>query len=1038
MTKIHLFLCCFIATLGFSQSPNYSKAPNSYIYDINLANANNYGGLEFSVKKAYEMWSGYEYLKTNGISNPIPSGSQSATLYWEDVPGLVRNVGIVPGNTPENSKIVIYINKGLGKGNAVIVFKVNETIYWSWHIWVTDNPENGVAYQHGTETDVDNNPITVQYMDRNLGATSNNFLDNQWDKSGGLMYQWGRKDPFPPLVYKDANFYQISGEVGILKHKQVDPVNTIPVQQRLFDDIGANMIYAVNNPLTYIVNTDVTGNWFSNSRYKVAGVSPNYLTWDLWSDNAKGGNSNGNSSNTTLKKESGSYELKSELDPCPNGWRVPSYSGRETQNNNLAFFGKHDWNNDDNVVANRQLFPTTINPNLYGVKVYPGLGMDFTEAQNGARNLGLVPNSGGYVYYPNSAAPTAPVGVTFQDNSANAGLWSSTFGYDGARIFSMISDPFRTSTSVGLHSIYNNQTNPTKAGNAVKCMRDPNLLKIGDFPTQYFVNDEEDYTKGLDNPNSYLVVGQNYLEIPITKAFSVYNQLLSNHEMLPSDNLVAKIMWTSNPNLIADLNLNRIDPKDGRNSIISLEIRPDQTGNAVISLHNQSVDDPAIWSWHIWATEDDPTQNVITYTTEPVIPTTYNFVNPSASKAPPLQTIFMDRNLGAQSSDLNSQAANGLHYQWGRKDPLPNFLGENNNIIYLQNTPVVVGGGIISIPANKMINFYEVNSREYLSDYTTSYDIYASNQEELSGRIRENILYSVGNPLRFLYQNSLGAIYDGGNHYANDLSKIKDWVSDNRSMAENRWGHADKKSPFDPCPEGWRVPDVSFTNLYTGSKGNSPWYNGYQNDAYGKSGVIQDQWHDLSTFYGGTIDANFGWKFESTTFNIGNFPKDGIRGELGGNVMGLDRSGVWTASLADLHTGFALAMQFQGNKMQTGTGVYPQAGMSVRCAKDEKRLLGTPLAKKPEPIFAKEIQEKIIIQPQTTDLKIFPNPFKDEFSISNSNAAKFEVYDFSGKLVLAGAVKGGKVNATSLPNGIYLIKIVLKDGTSVTKKLMKQ
>ena len=156
------------------------------------------------------------------------------------------------------------------------------------------------------------------------------------------------------------------------------------------------------------------------------------------------------------------------------------------------------------------------------------------------------------------------------------------------------------------------------------------------------------------------------------------------------------------------------------------------------------------------------------------------------------------------------------------------------------------------------------------------------------------------------------------------------------------------------------MPDVSFTNLYTGSKGTSPWYNGYHVDSYGKPGVIQDQWYNVNTFYGGTLVGEDGWKFESTTFNIGNFPNDGIRGELGGRNVYTERAGVWTASLADLNTGFALALQFEGNRMQTGTGVYPQAGMSVRCAKDEKRILGTPVAKNPKPIMMKEDVNKLV------------------------------------------------------------------------------
>lgn len=1037
MIKIHLFVFCLLANLAYSQTPNNAKAPNSYIYDLDVANSNDYSGIEIPVVKAYEMWSNYEYLKSNGASNPIPAGIQSASIYWEDVPGMITSVAMVPDSDPSKSKIKVRINKGKGKGNAVVAFKVDGIIFWSWHIWVTDNPANGVTYSQGIETDINGNLINAQYMDRNLGATSNTFLGDQWQKSGGLMYEWGRKDPFPPLVYKDADFYQISGEVGILRHKQIDPVNTIPVELRPFDEIEKNMQYAINNPITYIINTDPNGNWFSSSRYKVAGVSPNYITWDLWSDNAKGGNSNGSSSNTTLRKESLSYELKSELDPCPNGWRVPSYYGRETQNNNLAFFGrKNSGVNDDNTTGYRQLFPDSVNPMLDGIKVYPGLGMDFTNAKGGARNLGIIPVSGGYVYYPNPAAPTAPVGVTFQDNAANGGLWSSTFAYDGARIFSMISDPVRNNTSVGLHAIYNNQTNPTKSGNAVKCMRDPNLAQIGDFATQYFKVNEEDFRAGLDNPNSYVIVDETHVTIPVNKAFSVYNQLLSDHGMIGSNNLVAKVLWSTNPNLVANLQMNK-HPKDGKLSFIEVDINPGQKGNAVISLHANTQDSPPLWSWHIWATDSDPAENAVAYTTETPLPAAFNFINPTASKMPALKTVFMDRNLGAEKSDIASGYANGLHYQWGRKDPIPSFVSNHSQLLYVFSDNIQ-----IATPSEYLkgflINYEDINGKQYGSKYTDSYGQYGSTNPIAYKRIQENILYSVRNPLRFLYQSSAGAIYDGGNHYNNDLSKVNDWVSNERGQAEDRWGHGDKKSPFDPCPEGWRVPDVSFTNLYTGSKGTSPWYNGYNNDAYGKAGVIQDQWHDLTNFYGGTVEGNNGWKFESPTFNIGNFPKDGIRGELSGKTVELARSGVWTASLADMHTGFALGLQFQGNKMQTATGVYPQAGMSVRCAKDESRLLGTTAPKNTAPAVLQKNSKQIVPLPANNELKIYPNPFKDEFSINNTNSKNYEIYDFSGKLVLKGTVQNGRVNATTVQKGIYILKIFMNDGSVVSKKLIKQ
>lgn len=1037
MIKSQLFVFCFFANLLYAQTSNEAKAPNSYIYDIGLAESNNYGGIEIPVSKAYKMWASYEYLKTNGLPTPIPAGTQSASLYWEDVPGLIRNVTIVPGADPSSAKLKVEINKGKGKGNAVVAFKVNGTIYWSWHIWVTDNPENGVFYQQGTETDVDGNLINIQYMDRNLGATSNGFLDNQWQKSGGLMYEWGRKDPFPPLVYKDAYFYEISGEVGVLKHREIDAINTIPVQIRPFNEIEKNIQYSVKNPITYIVNTEATGNWFSSSRYKVAAASPDYVNWDLWSDNAKGLNSNGNSSNAALKKESRSYELKSELDPCPSGWRIPSYYGRETMNNNLAFFGKKDWNNDDGNVNFRQIFPNAVNANLDGIKVYPGLGMDFTNAQGGARNLGMLPVSGGYVYYPNSAAPNAPVGVIFQDNNANGGLWSSTFSYDGARIFSMISDPFRTNTNVGLHAIYNNQTNPTKAGNAVKCMRDPNLLKIGGFATQYFTSEKEDFVEGLDNPNSYVMFNnETSVRIPVNKAFSVYNQLLSDQEMLPYENLVVKVLWTSNTKLVTSLELDE-HPKDGRMSFIDVGVNPTIKGNAVISLHHENPNTPALWSWHIWATDGDPTENAVTYVTENPIPVSYNFVNATASKIPPMKTVFMDRNLGAESSSLESGKANGLHYQWGRKDPMPIFKDAYLDLVYVFTddmpdfTPPFLSRG-------RNFNYNSLSAENFLRNHTELYQNYGSKNPIMHKKERENIIYSIKNPLMFMYQTGFGNIYDGGNHYGNDLKKVRDWVSNDRASADNRWGHADKKSPFDPCPEGWRVPDVTLTNLYSGSKGSSPWYNGYQNDAYGKSGVIQDQWHDISNFYSGSVAGSEGWKFENSLFPLGKYPKDGIRGEVGENEVFFDRSGVWTASMADYNTGFALAMQFQGNKMQTGTGVYPQAGMSVRCAKDEKRLLGAPSGKN-GPYIGKDIKET---EPSLTivnnEINLYPNPFKDQFNIQNKNAESVQLYDLSGKLVLTSKIVDGSVTASNLPNGLYIVKILMKDQSFVTKKLIKQ
>ena len=148
------------------------------------------------------------------------------------------------------------------EGNAVIAAKdVEGNIIWSWHIWLTDQPEGQEYY---------NNAGIM--MDRNLGATSATPGD-----VGvlGLMYQWGRKDPF-------LGSSSISS--GLLAKSTItwSVVNS--------DASNGTIEYATAHPTTFIYNDSDPYDWY-------------YLTDDTrW---------------TT------SETAKSIYDPCPAGWRVP-------------------------------------------------------------------------------------------------------------------------------------------------------------------------------------------------------------------------------------------------------------------------------------------------------------------------------------------------------------------------------------------------------------------------------------------------------------------------------------------------------------------------------------------------------------------------------------------------------------------------------------------------------------------------------------------------------------------------------------------
>ena len=85
----------------------------------------------------------------------------------------------------ENGKVCFHATGN--KGNlTVIVFDEDDNVLWSWHLWFTDIP------LEKTHTNDDGHQFTL--LDRNLGATSADPADGF--ATYGLLYQWGRKDPF--------------------------------------------------------------------------------------------------------------------------------------------------------------------------------------------------------------------------------------------------------------------------------------------------------------------------------------------------------------------------------------------------------------------------------------------------------------------------------------------------------------------------------------------------------------------------------------------------------------------------------------------------------------------------------------------------------------------------------------------------------------------------------------------------------------------------------------------------------------------------
>lgn len=211
----------------------------------------------------------YKFSTVKGNSSESVGAVSSAEVLWEtfgtdvtpNVGDLLKNVkyadGTISFDTPSAFK----------EGNAVIAAKdASGNILWSWHIWLTDKPEEQVYY---------NNAGTM--MDRNLGATSATPGDVG---ALGLLYQWGRKDPF-------------LGSSSISSSTLAKSTITWP--SAVSSDLSNGTIaYATANPTTFIKYNSSNYDW--------------YYTGSSTTDNTRW---------TT------STATKSIYDPCPSGWRVP-------------------------------------------------------------------------------------------------------------------------------------------------------------------------------------------------------------------------------------------------------------------------------------------------------------------------------------------------------------------------------------------------------------------------------------------------------------------------------------------------------------------------------------------------------------------------------------------------------------------------------------------------------------------------------------------------------------------------------------------
>ena len=253
----------------FGAVQEFTTAPHPYTLqtDLNVSSATDLSS-DTSANCYVISESGlYKFKTVKGNSTASVGSVTSASILWETfgTSTAPEICDLVSAFFYKDGYIAFQTADTFKEGNAVIAANdANGNILWSWHIWFTDQPQGQTYY---------NNAGTM--MDRNLGATSATPGDVA---ALGLLYQWGRKDPF-------------LGSSSISSSTVAESTISWPTVVKS-DSSNGTREYAIAHPTTYVKGTSSTEyDWHYSSRDNT-----------LW---------------TTSDK------VKSIYDPCPSHWRVP-------------------------------------------------------------------------------------------------------------------------------------------------------------------------------------------------------------------------------------------------------------------------------------------------------------------------------------------------------------------------------------------------------------------------------------------------------------------------------------------------------------------------------------------------------------------------------------------------------------------------------------------------------------------------------------------------------------------------------------------
>ncbi len=208
------------------------------------------------------------------LNNPDIAGME---LLWQDQRGLVTSVSL------DGQTAMLHVANGIYGNALVAATDADGEVVWSWHIWVPEAAVEEVALKSG-----------YRMMNMNLGAVNNNVADVG---SYGMLYQWGRKDPFPTASTLTGNTSTVAGPLYDIDGNEVT-IGYVTTSATV-----GTIEYATAHPTVCIASGLTQTDWLAVS------------------DDALWGNPYGNERDT--ENNYPNKGEKSQYDPCPAGWRVP-------------------------------------------------------------------------------------------------------------------------------------------------------------------------------------------------------------------------------------------------------------------------------------------------------------------------------------------------------------------------------------------------------------------------------------------------------------------------------------------------------------------------------------------------------------------------------------------------------------------------------------------------------------------------------------------------------------------------------------------